>query len=120
MIKGPAAATLYGAEAANGVIQIITKKGKKGDQEIQWKAKLEYGQVEWEIETPTNWTLCTNARVRTSGSGAVASFPGCAGIDTTLAASAEGRMISANLLQEPGSLRTGDLRNFSLSARGRR
>ena len=27
VIKGPAAATLYGAEAANGVIQIITKKG---------------------------------------------------------------------------------------------
>ena len=28
IIKGPAAATLYGAEAANGVIQIITKKGQ--------------------------------------------------------------------------------------------
>src|SRR3712207_7146865 len=26
VIKGPAAATLYGADAANGVIQIITKK----------------------------------------------------------------------------------------------
>jgi TonB-linked SusC/RagA family outer membrane protein len=28
IIKGPAAATLYGTEAANGVIQIITKKGR--------------------------------------------------------------------------------------------
>src|SRR5688572_173058 len=28
IIKGPAAATLYGTEAANGVIQVITKKGK--------------------------------------------------------------------------------------------
>src|SRR5258707_8111323 len=27
IVKGPAAATLYGTEAANGVIQIITKKG---------------------------------------------------------------------------------------------
>src|SRR5205823_5863443 len=27
IIKGPAAATIYGTEAANGVIQIITKKG---------------------------------------------------------------------------------------------
>src|SRR5215471_15296374 len=27
VIKGPAAASLYGTEAANGVIQIITKKG---------------------------------------------------------------------------------------------
>ena len=30
IIKGPAAATLYGTEAANGVIQIITKKGGGG------------------------------------------------------------------------------------------
>ena len=31
IIKGPAAATLYGTEAANGVIQIITKRGQEGD-----------------------------------------------------------------------------------------
>jgi TonB-linked SusC/RagA family outer membrane protein len=30
VIKGPAAATIYGTEAANGVIQIITKKGSAG------------------------------------------------------------------------------------------
>ncbi|HEX7241852.1 MAG TPA: TonB-dependent receptor plug domain-containing protein [Longimicrobiaceae bacterium] len=30
IIKGPAAATLYGTEASNGVIQIITKKGVEG------------------------------------------------------------------------------------------
>jgi TonB-linked SusC/RagA family outer membrane protein len=30
VIKGPAAATLYGTEASNGVIQIITKKGAAG------------------------------------------------------------------------------------------
>ena len=30
VIKGPAAATLYGTQASNGVIQIITKKGKSG------------------------------------------------------------------------------------------
>ena len=30
VIKGPAAATLYGTEASNGVIQIITKKGGEG------------------------------------------------------------------------------------------
>ena len=30
IIKGPAAATIYGTEAANGVIQIITKKGSAG------------------------------------------------------------------------------------------
>ena len=30
VIKGPAAATLYGTEASNGVIQIITKRGETG------------------------------------------------------------------------------------------
>jgi len=30
IVKGPAAATLYGTEAANGVIQIITKRGGQG------------------------------------------------------------------------------------------
>ena len=30
IIKGPAAATLYGTEASNGVIQIITKRGARG------------------------------------------------------------------------------------------
>lgn len=31
IVKGPAAATLYGTEAANGVIQIITKQGGQGN-----------------------------------------------------------------------------------------
>lgn len=30
IVKGPSAATLYGTEAANGVIQIITKRGSRG------------------------------------------------------------------------------------------
>ncbi|MGH7575423.1 MAG: TonB-dependent receptor domain-containing protein, partial [Longimicrobiales bacterium] len=34
IIKGPAAATLYGTEASNGVIQIITKKGVQGEPRI--------------------------------------------------------------------------------------
>ena len=119
VIKGPAAATLYGAEAANGVIQIITKKGRKGQQGIQWNAKAEYGEIDWTIDTPTNWALCTNARIRTSGSGAVGSFPGCAGIDSLLPANAEQRLLSRNFLQdEDNTLRTGELTNYVLSARG--
>lgn len=30
ILKGPSAATIYGTEASNGVIQIITKRGKQG------------------------------------------------------------------------------------------
>ena len=34
VIKGPAAATLYGTEASNGVIQIITKRGNRGEPQF--------------------------------------------------------------------------------------
>jgi len=35
VIKGPAAATLYGTEASNGVIQIITRKGEAGAASVR-------------------------------------------------------------------------------------
>ncbi len=41
VIKGPAAATLYGTEASNGVIQIITKKGTVGKQ--RWNFSTRQG-----------------------------------------------------------------------------
>ena len=34
IIKGPAAATLYGTEASNGVIQVLTKRGKSGAPKV--------------------------------------------------------------------------------------
>ena len=39
-IKGGAATTLYGADAANGVIQIITKKGKNGKSTLFFESRL--------------------------------------------------------------------------------
>ncbi|TDQ33424.1 TonB-dependent receptor domain-containing protein [Zeaxanthinibacter enoshimensis] len=39
-IKGGAATTLYGADAANGVIQIITKKGKAGKATVFFENRL--------------------------------------------------------------------------------
>lgn len=41
IIKGPAAATLYGTEASNGVIQIITKRGSAG--EPRWNLTVKQG-----------------------------------------------------------------------------
>jgi TonB-dependent SusC/RagA subfamily outer membrane receptor len=42
VIKGPAAATLYGTEAANGVIQIITKQGAAGEA-LQLNVRIRQG-----------------------------------------------------------------------------
>ncbi len=39
-IKGGAATTLYGADAANGVIQIITKKGKDGASSVFFESSV--------------------------------------------------------------------------------
>lgn len=39
ILKGPAAAALYGSRAANGVILITTKKGKTGSVEVNLSAK---------------------------------------------------------------------------------
>jgi TonB-linked SusC/RagA family outer membrane protein len=39
IIKGPAAATLYGTEASNGVIQIITKRGKSGKAQFAFTTR---------------------------------------------------------------------------------
>jgi TonB-dependent SusC/RagA subfamily outer membrane receptor len=85
IIKGPAAATLYGAEAATGVIQIITKKGRPSEG-LQWNLSTEYGQVDWSVDRITNYWLCTTAadghpignRIGTSGN------PGCSVFDASM------------------------------------
>src|SRR5690606_22614387 len=63
IIKGPAAATLYGADAATGVIQIITKKGRPAEG-LQWTANYEYGRIDWAPgnQIVTYW-LCTDERI---------------------------------------------------------
>ncbi|MFW5904858.1 MAG: SusC/RagA family TonB-linked outer membrane protein [bacterium] len=56
IIKGPAAATLYGTEAANGVIQIVTRRGRDADP--TWNLTVRQG-ASWfrnaEERVPTNW-----------------------------------------------------------------
>lgn len=43
VVKGPSAATLYGTEAANGVINITTKRGKAG--KTRWNVYTENGAI---------------------------------------------------------------------------
>ncbi len=38
IVKGPSAATLYGTDAANGVIVVTTKKGRAGVTRWNWFA----------------------------------------------------------------------------------
>lgn len=53
IVKGPAAAALYGTAAANGVLLITTKRGRAGDAE--WNFYAEYGELEDRFEYPMNY-----------------------------------------------------------------
>ena len=50
VVKGPSAATLYGQDAANGVIVITTKVGRSGPP--QWRVSAERGITEMEGDYP--------------------------------------------------------------------
>ncbi|NNF29317.1 MAG: SusC/RagA family TonB-linked outer membrane protein [Gemmatimonadetes bacterium] len=115
VIKGPAAATLYGADAAGGVVQIITKKGRAGSDGIQWNASFEGGISEWALDTPTNYWQCTAANIADP-----AIYPGCQGVS-------EGTLLTDDpVKRHPLALRQNsggpddyaDLNSFNLSARG--
>ena len=55
IVKGPSAATLYGTDAANGVIVITTKKGRAGNTKWTWSA--EQGQVKDRNNYPAQYAL---------------------------------------------------------------
>jgi TonB-dependent SusC/RagA subfamily outer membrane receptor len=56
IVKGPSAATLYGTDAANGVVVVTTKKGRAGAS--RWSFGGEYGNVDDRNDYPdmyANW-----------------------------------------------------------------
>ncbi len=54
IIKGPAAATLYGTEANNGVIQVITKRGKSGPARIDLSVRE---GANWIMDPVGRWLI---------------------------------------------------------------
>jgi TonB-linked SusC/RagA family outer membrane protein len=55
IVKGPSAATLYGTDAANGVILVTTKKGRAGAP--RWSLYSEVGAVSDRNKYPTAYSL---------------------------------------------------------------
>ena len=112
VLKGPAAATLYGADAAGGVIQIITKKGTRGQQQVKFTARSEIGTNEWGVETLTNYTTCTQALIDAVDAAQTKLWPGCQGKPV-------GTVITDDPFErDPLAMRDGKVRRYSLSARG--
>ena len=55
IVKGPSAATLYGTDAANGVIVITTKKGRAGRS--TWTFFSELGSIDDKNEYPAQYSI---------------------------------------------------------------
>ncbi|MEP6905807.1 MAG: TonB-dependent receptor, partial [Gemmatimonadales bacterium] len=55
VIKGPSASTLYGTDAANGVIVITTKRGRVG--RARWNTFIQHGRLVDRNTYPTAYTL---------------------------------------------------------------
>jgi TonB-linked SusC/RagA family outer membrane protein len=95
IIKGPAAATIYGTEASNGVIQVITKKGRIGKP-----------QIGVTIKQGTNWFQDPEGR-----------------IPTNYAPDGAGGLLSQNLAQQESDRGTpiwtnGYTQSYNVSASG--
>ena len=110
VIKGPAAAALYGTAASNGVIQITTKRGRSG--KTRWDAFSELGSLKDVNTYPPNYrsfgksgsgALRTNCNLfsRTTG--------GCVGVDST---------VSNIPIKSANELTTGNRRLAGISAAG--
>ena len=106
LVKGPAAATLYGADASAGVIQIITKKGRPGANRFSQSLRVEGGNAKQEWTPPDNYGLCTAALV-----AATSTNPLCRG-------QAVGTLVRDNPLQRVGAFQTGTDRQIGWNGRG--
>jgi TonB-linked SusC/RagA family outer membrane protein len=112
VLKGPAAATLYGADAASGVIQIITKKGSRGQQRLRWSGRAEGGSNQWGVDALTNYTLCTPARKTAVDAAGLPTWSRCLGV-------ADSAVISDQPFQrDKNAMRDGAVQNLSTSLRG--
>jgi TonB-linked SusC/RagA family outer membrane protein len=124
VLKGPAASALYGTAAANGVIQVTTKRGRAGDP--QFRVFSEYGTLEQTTKFPVNTlsrgTLvnaagpiatpgrCDNLR-RAIGSTPTGTQIGCTGVTETF---------TFNPLEDPTTspFQNGNRANFGASVSG--
>ncbi|MCC6319379.1 MAG: SusC/RagA family TonB-linked outer membrane protein [Gemmatimonadaceae bacterium] len=106
VVKGPAAATLYGADASAGVIQIITKKGRAGQASFQQTVRAEYGRSDLDWTPPSNFGACTAASVAANSPN-----PLCRGKTV-------GLLVSDNPLTREGGIRTGSDQLLGWTGRG--
>ena len=105
IVKGPAAATLYGADASAGVIQIITKKGRLGTRSFRENIRTEWNQIQPNFTPLPIYGTCSAAQV---GAGGPALCQG----------KTAGAVISDNPLVREGVFRNGNLGSLDYNGQG--
>ncbi|MFL5563067.1 MAG: SusC/RagA family TonB-linked outer membrane protein [Gemmatimonadaceae bacterium] len=109
IVKGPAAAALYGTAAANGVIQVTTKRGHAG--KTQWNSFAEGGKIYEVTAYPANYE-----QLGDYGGGDIGPCPlpeQAAGNCTPT-----GALSVFNPLEDASPFRVGNRQKYGLSAAG--
>src|SRR6185437_5474755 len=119
IVKGPSAATLYGTDAANGVIVITTKKGHAGDTRWTW-----YGEGST-IDDRTKYPADFASWGHVTAAAATPDLPEGSLQRCTLVTEGQGlcaldSLTSFNVLKNSSStsLRLGNGNNFGMNASG--
>ncbi len=114
LVKGPAAATLYGADASAGVINIITKRTRAGDNPFRQSVGFEYNSIDRNFDPRTNYARCRS--VDTSNVNNALCGPN--NITTPGTPMTVGTLVSDNPLQRENAFRTGNTIGITWSGRG--
>jgi TonB-linked SusC/RagA family outer membrane protein len=105
LVKGPAAATLYGADASSGVIQVITKRGRPGSGKFSQSVSVDYNAINRNFTPRTNYGRCTAAQVADTNRVLCSGQP-------------VGTLVSDNPLLRNGAFRTGQTVGLNWNGRG--
>jgi len=109
VVKGPAAASLYGTAAANGVIYITTKHGQSG--KAHWSGHVEGGTN----RDVTNWPA-NQEGIDVSTPGDTIGF--CDNVSVAEGACTRTATLSWNPLVQASPFTTGNTQNYGLSVNG--
>lgn len=105
IVKGPAAATLYGANASAGVVQIMTKRGRQGSAFSQ-NLTVSHDNIDPSFTPPSNFAFCSAASIAPTSTN-----PLCRGKTTTT-------LVSDNPLVRESAFRHGVADELQWSGRG--
>lgn len=128
IIKGAAAAAIYGSRASNGVVQIFTKKGKEGKPQYNFSSTFKMSDVRKTLETNTYPFRFNNTTVTDLSQTPVERydfqdgiFRTAAGTENNLSVSGGGNgtqyFVSANYLYNQGIIDQSDFSRIGARAR---